>query len=181
MAPVVCLQLGLGFPEAAATCSAQCVCVCVLQAGGQQGGAHCAEGQAGSGGPDEKDLGRARRVPEARRPHGALGWVSTAGHGSGCGALAWCGPGVRAADPLAGAVGACEYAGCSPQFCESNGLRYKAMLEIRRLRGQLTTAGTPHPLPNLTHLAPRDSTGQTASRLRVTLGVPSQSLSHSHL
>ena len=41
-----------------------------------------------------------------------------------------------------GAVGACEYAGCSPQFCRANGLRYKAMLEIRRLRGQLTTAGT---------------------------------------
>ncbi|XP_036132601.1 probable ATP-dependent RNA helicase DHX37 [Molossus molossus] len=40
---------------------------------------------------------------------------------------------------LLGAVGACEYAGCSPQFCEANGLRYKAMLEIRRLRGQLTT------------------------------------------
>lgn len=40
-----------------------------------------------------------------------------------------------------GAVGACEYAGCSPQFCQANGLRYKAMLEIRRLRGQLTTAG----------------------------------------
>ncbi|MBZ3878785.1 putative ATP-dependent RNA helicase DHX37 [Sciurus carolinensis] len=41
---------------------------------------------------------------------------------------------------LLGAVGACEYAGCSPQFCEANGLRYKAMLEVRRLRGQLTTA-----------------------------------------
>ncbi|XP_054568676.1 probable ATP-dependent RNA helicase DHX37 [Eptesicus fuscus] len=41
---------------------------------------------------------------------------------------------------LLGAVGACEYAGCSPQFCEAHGLRYKAMLEIRRLRGQLTTA-----------------------------------------
>uniref|UniRef100_G1SUG5 DEAH-box helicase 37 n=1 Tax=Oryctolagus cuniculus TaxID=9986 RepID=G1SUG5_RABIT len=41
---------------------------------------------------------------------------------------------------LLGAVGACEYAGCSPRFCEANGLRYKAMLEIRRLRGQLTTA-----------------------------------------
>ncbi|XP_049625154.1 probable ATP-dependent RNA helicase DHX37 [Suncus etruscus] len=40
---------------------------------------------------------------------------------------------------LLGAVGACEFAGCSPQFCEANGLRYKAMLEIRRLRGQLTT------------------------------------------
>lgn len=38
-------------------------------------------------------------------------------------------------------MGACEYAGCSPQFCQANGLRYKAMLEIRRLRGQLTTAG----------------------------------------
>uniref|UniRef100_A0A673VE54 DEAH-box helicase 37 n=1 Tax=Suricata suricatta TaxID=37032 RepID=A0A673VE54_SURSU len=41
---------------------------------------------------------------------------------------------------LLGAVGACEYSGCSPQFCEANGLRDKAMLEIRRLRGQLTTA-----------------------------------------
>nr|XP_004611192.1 unnamed protein product [Sorex araneus] len=41
---------------------------------------------------------------------------------------------------LLGAVGACEFAGCSPQFCEAHGLRYKAMLEIRRLRGQLTTA-----------------------------------------
>ncbi|XP_053135616.1 probable ATP-dependent RNA helicase DHX37 isoform X2 [Hemicordylus capensis] len=41
---------------------------------------------------------------------------------------------------LLGAVGACEYAGCTPQFCEANGLRYKAMVEIRRLRGQLTTA-----------------------------------------
>uniref|UniRef100_A0A2K6AD28 DEAH-box helicase 37 n=1 Tax=Mandrillus leucophaeus TaxID=9568 RepID=A0A2K6AD28_MANLE len=41
---------------------------------------------------------------------------------------------------LLGAVGACEYAGCTPQFCEANGLRYKAMMEIRRLRGQLTSA-----------------------------------------
>ncbi|XP_075852553.1 putative ATP-dependent RNA helicase DHX37 isoform X1 [Microcebus murinus] len=41
---------------------------------------------------------------------------------------------------LLGAVGACEYAGCTPQFCEANGLRYKAILETRRLRGQLTTA-----------------------------------------
>ncbi|NWW90646.1 DHX37 helicase, partial [Rhynochetos jubatus] len=43
---------------------------------------------------------------------------------------------------MLGAVGACEYAGCTRKFCEENGLRYKAMLEIRRLRGQLTTAGT---------------------------------------
>uniref|UniRef100_A0A8D2P7R4 Activating signal cointegrator 1 complex subunit 3 n=1 Tax=Zosterops lateralis melanops TaxID=1220523 RepID=A0A8D2P7R4_ZOSLA len=41
---------------------------------------------------------------------------------------------------MLGAVGACEYAGCTRSFCEENGLRYKAMLEIRRLRGQLTTA-----------------------------------------
>ncbi|KAM9858095.1 putative ATP-dependent RNA helicase DHX37 [Aulostomus maculatus] len=41
---------------------------------------------------------------------------------------------------MLGAVGACEYAGCTPKFCEQNGLRYKAMLEIRRLRGQLTNA-----------------------------------------
>ncbi|XP_070618215.1 probable ATP-dependent RNA helicase DHX37 isoform X2 [Erythrolamprus reginae] len=41
---------------------------------------------------------------------------------------------------MLGAVGACEYAGCTPHFCSTNGLRYKAMAEIRRLRGQLTTA-----------------------------------------
>ncbi|XP_076125585.1 putative ATP-dependent RNA helicase DHX37 [Alosa pseudoharengus] len=41
---------------------------------------------------------------------------------------------------MLGAVGACEFAGCTPQFCEENGLRYKAMMEIRRLRGQLTNA-----------------------------------------
>ncbi|KAM6166718.1 putative ATP-dependent RNA helicase DHX37 [Erethizon dorsatum] len=41
---------------------------------------------------------------------------------------------------LLGAVGACEYAGCSREFCEANGLRFKAMLEVRRLRGQLTTS-----------------------------------------
>ncbi|KAM4810129.1 putative ATP-dependent RNA helicase DHX37 [Rhinophrynus dorsalis] len=40
---------------------------------------------------------------------------------------------------MLGAVGACEYAGLTPKFCERNGLRYKAMMEIRRLRGQLTT------------------------------------------
>ncbi|XP_044296662.1 probable ATP-dependent RNA helicase DHX37 [Varanus komodoensis] len=41
---------------------------------------------------------------------------------------------------MLGAVGSCEYAGCTAEFCEVNGLRYKAMVEIRRLRGQLTTA-----------------------------------------
>ncbi|XP_044050991.1 probable ATP-dependent RNA helicase DHX37 [Siniperca chuatsi] len=41
---------------------------------------------------------------------------------------------------MLGAVGACEYAGCTPKFCEENGMRYKAMVEIRRLRGQLTNA-----------------------------------------
>nr|XP_023692862.1 probable ATP-dependent RNA helicase DHX37 [Paramormyrops kingsleyae] len=41
---------------------------------------------------------------------------------------------------MLGAVGACEYAGCTPKFCQDNGLRYKAIVEIRRLRGQLTTA-----------------------------------------
>ncbi|XP_029686000.1 probable ATP-dependent RNA helicase DHX37 isoform X2 [Takifugu rubripes] len=41
---------------------------------------------------------------------------------------------------MLGAVGACEFAGCSPKFCADNGLRYKAMVEIRRLRGQLTNA-----------------------------------------
>ncbi|CAN7986144.1 unnamed protein product [Ixodes hexagonus] len=36
------------------------------------------------------------------------------------------------------AVGACEFVGCSPSFCEQHGLRYKAMVEIRKLRIQLT-------------------------------------------
>ena len=36
------------------------------------------------------------------------------------------------------AVGACEYAGYTMEFCEQNGLRYKAMIEIRKLRNQLT-------------------------------------------
>uniref|UniRef100_A0A3Q2QW43 RNA helicase n=1 Tax=Fundulus heteroclitus TaxID=8078 RepID=A0A3Q2QW43_FUNHE len=41
---------------------------------------------------------------------------------------------------MLGAVGACEFAGCTPKFCEENGLRNKAMVEIRRLRSQLTNA-----------------------------------------
>ncbi|XP_064612287.1 probable ATP-dependent RNA helicase DHX37 [Liolophura sinensis] len=36
------------------------------------------------------------------------------------------------------AVGACEYEGCSPDFCAHHGVRYKAMKEIRKLRAQLT-------------------------------------------
>ncbi|KAK7087756.1 probable ATP-dependent RNA helicase DHX37 [Littorina saxatilis] len=36
------------------------------------------------------------------------------------------------------AVGACESEGMSPAFCARNGIRYKAMLEIRKLRSQLT-------------------------------------------
>ncbi|CAL8345517.1 unnamed protein product [Lota lota] len=52
------------------------------------------------------------------------------------------GPSLQLGDlmVLLGAVGACEYAGCTPMFCEQNGLRYKAMVEIRRLRGQLINA-----------------------------------------
>ena len=40
------------------------------------------------------------------------------------------------------AVGACEYEGLTPGFCERHGIRYKAMVEIRKLRAQLTNAGT---------------------------------------
>ena len=39
------------------------------------------------------------------------------------------------------AVGACEFAGCPPGFCEQNGIRYKAMREVRKLRAQLTNIG----------------------------------------
>ncbi|CAH1802480.1 unnamed protein product [Owenia fusiformis] len=38
------------------------------------------------------------------------------------------------------AVGACEYAGCSTDFCFQHGIRHKAMIEIRKLRSQLTNA-----------------------------------------
>ncbi|KAL4223808.1 ATP-dependent RNA helicase dhx37 [Mactra antiquata] len=38
------------------------------------------------------------------------------------------------------AVGSCEYDGCSPKFCESHGIRFKAMKEIRKLRKQLTNS-----------------------------------------
>ncbi|XP_037092523.1 probable ATP-dependent RNA helicase DHX37 [Pollicipes pollicipes] len=36
------------------------------------------------------------------------------------------------------AVGAAEYSGCTPEFCQRYGLRLKAMKEIRKLRVQLT-------------------------------------------
>jgi ATP-dependent RNA helicase DHX37/DHR1 len=39
------------------------------------------------------------------------------------------------------AVGACEYQGGKPEFCEKQGIRIKAMKEIRKLRVQLTSAG----------------------------------------
>uniref|UniRef100_A0A5F8HC59 DEAH-box helicase 37 n=1 Tax=Monodelphis domestica TaxID=13616 RepID=A0A5F8HC59_MONDO len=54
------------------------------------------------------------------------------------------GPSLKLGDMmvLLGAVGACEFSGCTPHFCDTNGLRYKAMMEVRRLRGQLTTAVT---------------------------------------
>ena len=39
------------------------------------------------------------------------------------------------------AMGACEYAGCTQDFCRRNGLRHKAMVEVRKLRQQLTNAG----------------------------------------
>ena len=39
------------------------------------------------------------------------------------------------------AIGACEFAGCTQDFYRKNGLRLKAMLEVRKLRQQLTNAG----------------------------------------
>lgn len=36
------------------------------------------------------------------------------------------------------AVGASEFAVCFEKFCKDNGLRHKAMVEIRKLRMQLT-------------------------------------------
>ncbi|KAL3858338.1 hypothetical protein ACJMK2_012932 [Sinanodonta woodiana] len=37
-------------------------------------------------------------------------------------------------------VGACEYEGCTPKFCQKYGVRMKAMKEVRKLRAQLTNA-----------------------------------------
>ena len=39
------------------------------------------------------------------------------------------------------AVGAWEFDGGTSQFCDQHGLRYKAMVEIRKLRAQLTNTG----------------------------------------
>ena len=39
------------------------------------------------------------------------------------------------------AVGASEFAECSPTFCEQYGVRYKAIKEVRKLRAQLTNTG----------------------------------------
>ncbi|XP_069134238.1 probable ATP-dependent RNA helicase DHX37 [Argopecten irradians] len=38
------------------------------------------------------------------------------------------------------AVGSSEYQGCTPEFCQKHGIRFKAMKEIRKLRVQLTNA-----------------------------------------
>jgi len=38
-------------------------------------------------------------------------------------------------------VGAWEFAGSRVDFCERSGLRHKAMMEIRKLRQQLTNLG----------------------------------------
>ena len=38
------------------------------------------------------------------------------------------------------AVGASEYAGCTEKFCSENGFRHKGMIEIRKLRAQLTNS-----------------------------------------
>ncbi|KAI6076394.1 putative ATP-dependent RNA helicase DHX37 [Aix galericulata] len=82
--------------------------VSAMTASSERGRDSKAEGEESKAFTYSKDMGWARGIAKAWRPHGA--------------------------------VGACEYAGCTPQFCEENGLRYKAMLEVRRLRGQLTTA-----------------------------------------
>ena len=39
------------------------------------------------------------------------------------------------------AIGVCEFAGCTSEFCKAHGLRLKAMKEIRKLRSQLTNTG----------------------------------------
>ena len=77
-----------------------------------------------------------------------------------------------------GAVGACEFAGCTAQFCEENGLRYKAMMEIRRLRGQLTNAGA-HTLTTKGHTLSLTHTLCLSLSISIYLHL-SLSLSHTH-
>jgi len=36
------------------------------------------------------------------------------------------------------AILSCDLADCTPEFCISHGLRHKAMIEVRKLRRQLT-------------------------------------------
>ncbi|GAB6030214.1 hypothetical protein CHUAL_005886 [Chamberlinius hualienensis] len=38
------------------------------------------------------------------------------------------------------AVGACEFVGCNQFYCEKHGIHYKSMVEVRKLRMQLTNA-----------------------------------------
>ena len=45
------------------------------------------------------------------------------------------------------AVGAVAFAGCTAQFCWERGLRHKAMVEIGKLRMQLTNTGVCLSLP----------------------------------
>lgn len=90
-------------------------------------------------------------------------WVSTAQHGTTvcCTSLIGCTLTFRGLMMTTGAVGACEFAGCTPKFCEENGLRYKAMMEIRRLRGQLTNAGQTHPQALKQHTPQKPARGSS--------------------
>ena len=44
------------------------------------------------------------------------------------------------------AVGAWEFSGSPEDFCRRSGLRHKAMVEVRKLRQQLTNIGEPKDL-----------------------------------
>ncbi|KAI0211448.1 putative ATP-dependent RNA helicase DHX37 [Lamellibrachia satsuma] len=77
-------------------------------------------------GEDEKEDQKQRRLGLARQK---LTWA-----GSGNSQL------LGDLMVLLKAVGACEYVGCTPAFCEKYNIRHKAVLEIRKLRTHLTNS-----------------------------------------
>ena len=94
----------------------------------------------------------------------------------------WAGKGqsLQLGDPLVliRAVAAAEFAGISQEFCERNGLRYKAMVEIRKLRRQLSNEiNVILPSLNLVlnpELAPPSSDDCRLLRQIVLAGTPDQ-------
>jgi ATP-dependent RNA helicase DHX37/DHR1 len=75
------------------------------------------------------------------------------------------------------AVGAFEYEGGTAQFCKKSGLRLKAMLEIRKLRKQLTSevnslVSSGQEVPIDPHMKPPSDEDATLLRQIMLSGLP---------